>query len=96
MILDYATAESGGLNPERFARMLGVIEGSYLDLFAFRDRYAPGTPILAHCYDFPIPNGVHPSCAGPWLKPSLDYCGYGVPRGTAIVRQALADFRAML
>jgi hypothetical protein len=44
----------------------------------------------------PTPIGVHPVCAGPWLKPSLDYCGWNVPQGTAIVRQALLNFKAML
>ena len=65
-------------------------------MFVFRDRYAPGVPIYAHCYDFPIPNGVHPDCAGPWLKPSLDYCGWNLAQGTAIVHAALVEFKALL
>jgi hypothetical protein len=43
-----------------------MVEASYLALFAFRDQNAAGIPIFGHCYDFPIPNGVHPACAGPW------------------------------
>ena len=96
IFLDYVTVGGSGLNPERFKRVLGMIEGSYLDLFVFRDRYAHGVPIFAHCYDFPIPNGVHPGCAGPWLKPSLDFCGFTVPQGKNIVHQALAEFKMML
>ncbi len=96
IFLDYAVAGATGLNAARFAGALAMIEASYRDLFAFRDRYAPGVPIFGHCYDFPIPNGMHPSCAGPWLKPSLDYCGWNVLQGTAIVRQALLDFKALL
>ncbi len=84
------------MNAARFQLALGMVQSSYLDLFAFRDKYAPGVPIFAHCYDFPIPNGVHPVCTGPWLKPSLDYCGYNVTQGTTIVRQALVDFQTML
>jgi hypothetical protein len=61
----------------------------------FRDRYAPSVPIIGHCYDFPIPNGVHPVCAGPWLKPSLDYCGC-TDLATAICRDALVAFRVLL
>ena len=96
IFLDYAANNIGGLNAARFTRALGMIEGSYMDLFVFRDRYAPGVPVLAHCYDFPIPNGVHPSCAGPWLQPSLDYCGFNLASGTLIVHQALVEFRQML
>ncbi len=73
-----------------------MVEASYLDLFAFRDRYAPGVPIFSHGYDFPIPNGAHPVCAGPWLKPSLDFCGYDLAQGTAIVRRALTEFKNRL
>lgn len=95
IFLDYAAVGSG-LDVDRFDRALAMIEGSYLDLFAFRDRYASGVPIFAHCYDFPIPNGVHPSCAGPWLKPSLDFCGYTIPQGIQIVHQALLSLKQRL
>ena len=55
-------------------------------------------PIFGHCYDLPIPNGVAPLCAGPWLKPSRDFSGYAGDPVTAwaIVQQALQAFRAML
>lgn len=97
IFLDYASnAGSTGLNATRLQKALGTVEASYLDLFAFRDRYATGFPIFGHCYDFPVPNGVHPVCAGPWLKPSLDYAGWNVTQGTAIIRQALVDLKARL
>ena len=96
IFLDYALPGATGLNATRFRDALDGIQGSYLDLFAFRDRYAPGVPVFGHCYDFPIPNGIHPKCAGPWLLPSLQFCGWSVSQGTAIVRQALLDFKAML
>ena len=96
IFLDYAVPGASGLDAARFQEALGMVEASYQDLFLFRDRYAPGVPIFAHCYDFPIPNGAHPDCVGPWLKPSLDYAGWNVAQGTAIVRQALTDFKAML
>ena len=67
-----------------------------LDMFAIRDRIVPGVPVFSHCYDFPIPNGPHPICAGPWLKPSLDFCNWSVADGTNIVRGALVAFRTML
>jgi hypothetical protein len=97
IFLDYVDAPGAtGLNKERFDGVLGVVRAAYLDLFEFRDRHAPNVPIYGHCYDFPIPNGVHPGCAGPWLKPSLDFCGWTVEQGTKIVRLALEQFRAML
>lgn len=96
IFLDYATPGSNGLNAVRFNKALGMVEASYLDLFAFRDRYAPGVPIIGHCYDFPIPNGVHPDCVGPWLKPSLDYSGWNITQGTQIVQQALTALKNML
>jgi len=95
IFLDYAGG-ANGLDPVRFQAVLDMVKSSYGDLFAFRDKYAAGVPIFGHCYDFPIPNGVHPICTGPWLKPSLDYCGYNVAQGTAIVRQALLAFKTVL
>ncbi len=94
--LNYAGPGSTGINAARFQGVLDSVQASYEDLFVFRDKYAPGVPIFAHCYDNPIPNGTHPVCAGPWLKPSLDYCGWNVTQGTTILAQAISDFKAML
>jgi hypothetical protein len=97
IFLDYNTPGSTGLDAVRFNDVLDAIEGSYLDLFAFRDRYAPGVPIFGHPYDFPIPNGVHPICIGPWLQPSLIYAGWtDLAAGTGIVHDALLGFEARL
>ncbi len=96
IFLDFNDGHSPGLNQDRFSKALGAIEACYLELFALRDRIAPGVPIFGHCYDFPIPNGAHPACAGPWLKPSLDFCNWPVAQGRLIVHAALADFREML
>jgi hypothetical protein len=96
IFLDYAGPGANGLNAARFQGMVDMVEASYYDLFAFRDRYAPGVPVFSHCYDFPIPNGAHPGCAGPWLQPSLSFAGWNVTQGTTILRQALTDFRMML
>ena len=96
IFLDFNDGRTPGLNADRFGKALGMVEACYLDLFALRDRIAPGVPIFAHCYDFPIPNGAHPVCAGPWLKPSLDFCNWSTAQGTAIIREALIAFRDML
>jgi hypothetical protein len=84
-----------GLNTPRFLGVLDMIRASYLDLFAFRDAHAPGVPVVSHCYDFPIPNGTHPPCVGPWLQPSLEFTRNQAD-GTAIVYRALSEFRQML
>jgi hypothetical protein len=85
-----------GLNAARFQGVLDMVEASYRDLFAFRDKYSPGTPIFGHCYDFPIPNGSHPACAGPWLLPSLNFAGWNPVQGQTILQNALINFRQML
>ena len=98
IFLDYAGASENGLDQSRFAEAIGMVEASYRDLFAFRDRYASGVPIFGHCYDFPIPNGKHPCpSVGPWLRPSLVFCGYtSVEVGTGIVKEALTAFKELL
>jgi len=94
--VDYALPGASGLNTTRFEKALSGVEASYLDLYVCRDRYASGVHVIGHCYDFPIPNGIHPACAGPWLKPSLDYCGWDLAQRTQIVRTALLDFKNLL
>jgi hypothetical protein len=96
IFLDFATPGATGLDAARFEKVLGLVEAAYLDLFTFRDRYAPGVPVFGHGYDFPIPNGVHPDCVGPWLKPALDYCGWNLMQGTAILHEVLAEFKNLL
>ena len=92
--LDY---DGGGLNAQRFQGILDSVQASYLDLFAFRDRFAKGVPIIGHCYDYAIPNGVHPICvATGWLQPSLTFAGYDYNAGLGIVSQMIDKFYGML
>jgi hypothetical protein len=87
----------GTLNTARLKEVLSMVHASYNDLFAFRDAYAPGVPIFANCYDFAIPNNRGTFCAGPWLWPSLSFCGCPtLAAGTAIVRQVLLEFKNLL
>jgi len=97
MYLDYADeSASSGLDAERFADRLASVRASYLELFAFRDRYAPGAPIVGHAYDFAVPSGVAAAPGvGPWLAPALAQVGR-LPQGRAIVKEALTKFFAML
>ena len=94
--LDFNDGHSTGLSAERFPKLLAAIEACYLELFAFRDRLAPGVPIVGHCYDIPIPNGVHPPCIGPWLQPSLISKNWPNAVRRDIVRHALTEFRDLL
>lgn len=95
--LDYASEGGRGLNQTRFNEALAAVEASYRDLFAFRRKYAPDVPIFGHCYDFGIPNGTHPLCAGPWLKPSFEFAGYrDLRQNRQIVRDVLTQFKARL
>lgn len=96
IFLDYASSSPKGLNQNRFSKALQMVEASYMALFAFRDHHAPGVPIVGHSYDIPIPNGEHPACAGPWLLPSLQYCGWSIDQGKVIVKEALSAFDEML
>jgi hypothetical protein len=96
IFLDFNDGQAEGLNRSRFDKALGMVEACYLELFALRDRVAPDVPVFGHCYDFPIPNGAHPPCAGPWLKPSLDFCNWSTAEGTGIVHNALVELHDML
>jgi hypothetical protein len=87
ILIDYAVAGATGLNSTRFQEALGVVQASYMDLFAFRNRYAAGVPIFAHCYDFPVLNGIHPDCAGP-----LEYCAGNRDRQTSTDRFSWSAF----
>lgn len=89
--LDYGG--TNGLNVGRFAGALDSVEASYADLFAFRDIFAKGVPVIAHCYDYALPNNVHPICVPHgWLQPSIDFAGYEYQPGLVIVRQMIDMF----
>ena len=85
------------LSAEGFAAALAIVRVGYESLARLRDRHAPGLPIFVHAYDYAIPSGVGVCCVGPWLKPSLEYCGWtDLKVGTLIVHQMLGRFGAML
>ena len=92
----YLQYDGSGLDVTRCQGALASVQASYEDLFAFRDAIAPNATIIAHCYDYAIPNGVHPACAGPWLLPSLEFSGYDPNSGLAIVSTMIDMFHDML
>jgi hypothetical protein len=96
VFLNFNDGKSKGLDLPRFNRVLDIVKDSYLTLFDIRDKYAPGVPVFAHDYDFPIPNGAHPDCAGPWLKPAFDIKNWALADGERIAKDALKRFASML
>lgn len=85
------------LSETRFQGALEEARAGYDSLARLRDQHAPGVPIFVHAYDYAIPSGVGVCCIGPWLKPSLDYCGWADEQtGAAIVRAMLTRFGSML
>jgi hypothetical protein len=94
--LDYKSSSANGLDAERFGGRLASINASYLDLFLFRDRYAPQVPIFGHGYDNARPMKASPPCMGPWMKPSINFTGWTDDEGRAILYNALTRFRNTL
>jgi hypothetical protein len=92
--LDYG---GGGLNVARFQGVLDSVQASYMDLFALRDIFAPHVPIIGHCYDYAIPDNVHPICTkAAWLWPSLAFAGYDYNTGLQIITAMIDQFHGML
>jgi len=91
----YLDAAGAGLS-SRFQDILDLVEASYVELFNFREQYAPNVPIFGHCYDYALPNGQGTMFGGPWLKPSLDFLGYTYAEDLTTVQAAINRFYAML
>jgi hypothetical protein len=94
--LNYKDSHLPGLDHERFSGRLDSIRSSYLDLFQFRNRYAPQVWIFGHCYDYGQPMERHPPCMGPWLLPGLKFTGWSAQEGAQILKDALDQFKGML
>jgi hypothetical protein len=85
------------LNKDRLFGALSSIKASYLDLIAIRDEFLPGAPIFAHSYDYPVVSGIGVCGKGPWLKPSLEFCGWTDPvSGGVIISHMMLAFALML
>jgi hypothetical protein len=92
--LDYGGA---GLDVTRYQGVLAAVRASYLDLFEFRNVFAPNVPIFGHCYDYALPNGVYPIyVAHAWLQPSLNFAGYDDPQSAKAVKTMIDMFHDML
>ena len=58
--------------------VVNLVVGCYQDICLLRDEIAPNCKIISHTYDCPPVNMLGKGLFGfgPWLKPSLDYCGW--------------------
>jgi hypothetical protein len=98
-LLQYATGAkpSAGVDAQRLADMLGVVEAAYVDLVQIRDAIMPDCVIFVHGYDFAPPTGQGVCGLGPWLKPSLDFRGWSdFAMAAAVVKEVLLAFDALL
>jgi hypothetical protein len=87
------------INWNRLGKMLDLVVANYEDLAEIRNRLAPDCVIITHSYDFPTADqmGEGVLWLGPWLKPSLDYCGWtDVNDQVEIVRMILTEFNHRL
>ena len=82
---------------DRLKSVLDMTRAMYLDLAEIRDRIAPDCVIVTHGYDFPYPRPAGILWLGPWLQPSLEYCGWKHPeQQRQIVTSILKLFNAMI
>lgn len=86
-----------GVDRQRIADMIGVIEAAYVDLIKIRDDIVPACAIFLHSYDFALPTGQGVCGFGPWLKPSLDFQGWTTPSTAAgVIKEVLLSFDKLL
>ena len=88
------------INMDRFQKALDVTMMDYERLVELRDRIAPNCLIVTHDYDYPVAARMGVGVLGfigPWLKPSLDYCGWhDVEKQVEIVQIVLRAFASEL
>lgn len=98
-IRDYqaSMAPADHVHAARFGAALDLIRAGYEDLIALRDKLSPGTHLVFHNYDYPIPDGRGICGIGPWLKPALDLHKFqSEAKGIAVVKAMLQRFAEML
>jgi len=84
---------------DRLDKALDLIIADYDDLVLICKEFAPNCLLVTHGYDFPPPNmfgvGIFGGLLGPWLQPSLNYCGWTDPKDQSlIVKMALERLNA--
>ncbi|MDE2107300.1 MAG: hypothetical protein KGL39_59430 [Patescibacteria group bacterium] len=82
-----------------FNHQLDLIMACYADLTQIRNIVNPDCLIVTYEYDFPTASklGVGVCGLGPWLKPSLDFCGWLQAQDQVdIIKVVLTAFSARL
>jgi hypothetical protein len=88
---------SNAIDLERLDAALDFTMAIYDDLAQIRDEINPNCLIVTHGYDFPTPSDKGVLWFGPWLKPSLDLCGWRKPSDQfKIVKEVLTEFNRRL
>ena len=90
---------AGAVDTRRLSAVLDLVCAVFLDLEEIRDDFAPGALIVTHEYDFPLASvlGQGVCNLGPWLQPSLQFCGWNdLNDQQTIVRGVLATFAARM
>ena len=89
------------IDRDRFDKALDLIIATYNDLVLICMEFAPDCLIVTHGYDFPPPLmlgvgifGCHfGGILGPWLRPSIVYCGWTDPKDQSeIIKIVLKRF----
>ena len=75
---NHGQGAAGAVSQPRLTAALDLIMANFQDLEEIRNDFAPNALIVTHEYDLPpasvLGQGV---CGlGPWLKPSLEFCGW--------------------
>lgn len=86
---------------DRLNTMLGELRAAYQDTIDAALARDADIRILAHGYDYPIPNGKPLVVYGintqkAWIKPVMDDKGIAMPRSQQVVAEILDQFNAML
>lgn len=85
------------INWYRLRCHMELIKAMYYDLDEIRDHVNPKCKLVTHGYDFPVPRPAGILWLGPWLYPSLEYCGWRLPQHQrSIVQQILECFNVTI
>lgn len=92
---------SRAINEDWFDAVLTLVVQNLNDLARLRNRVSPNCWIVIHSYDFPcaesMGQGALWDLVGPWIKPSMDWCGWTNPAQQAeIIRTMLVRLKEEL
>lgn len=84
------------INQKALKAELTVIESSYEELIAIRNKHSANTHLFFHGYDFAIPDGRRVCWLGPWMEPGLELRGIPKNKRREVVKLFLEQFDRVL